>query len=687
MGVAPLLGRTFIPEEDQPGAQLVVVLSYGLWQTSFGGRHDIIGESIRVHGMTVPVVGIMPPSFEFPDNEVEAWVPLQIDPSSSYSRANHYLRVVGRLKPDFTVEDARAELEAYGGRVVEEYPQNYKTFQFGVTGVGLHEAVVGDSRTPLLVLLGAVAFVLLIACANVANLLLARAEGRSRDIAIRSALGASRGQITFQLLTESLVLSVAGGLVGLLLAYLGSRTLLIMAADVIPRLDEVGIDASVLGFTTAVSLLSGLLAGFFPAYRFSMSHIQEKLQKASRSASSSVERLRVRRMLVTVEVALAVVLVIGAGVMIRTLGELTKVDVGFRTDNILTMFMSLPEAGYETPVSVKGFYRDLLGRTEALPGVRSVGIASRVPLASGFGRWSIQIGGEVVETIGEAPVTHFQRVSPSYFGTLGFTLKSGRLLSVTDVAGQPLVGIVNETFVRRLLPGKTAIGHRVRMFDPDSPWMEIVGVVGDIRHEGLQEEPYPMLYVSFAQCEENGVSVPRDMAFFIHAEPDVAMVAEPVRDLIRQMDPSVPVSYIQTMDEVRMSAASDREFPTVLLSIFGSVALFLSAIGIYAMVSYTVSQRTREVGVRMALGADSRGVRWMVVRQAGRSVAAGLALGLLGALHLTDYLESLLFNVSSTDPITYSGVAAVLAAVALFAAYLPARRASRVDPMSVLRTE
>jgi len=480
---------------------------------------------------------------------------------------------------------------------------------------------------------------------------------------------------------------LAGGLVGLLVAYLGTRFLLILAADVIPRLEEVGIDMRVMAFTMAISMLSGLMVGFLPAYRLSTSNIQGSLREAGRAASAGRSRARTRRLLIAGEVAIAVMLVICAGIMIRTLGKLTEIDVGFRTDNVLVMFMSLSEAEYKEPESVKVFYENVQKRVTALPGVRSVGLANRIPLASGFGRWSIQIEDEVVATIGEAPVTHLQRVSPGFLGALGLPLIKGRPFSDKDTGDRPLVGIANEAFVRRLLDGESPIGRRVRMFDPESKWVEIVGVVGDIRHEDLQTEPYPMLYVPFAQSEDNSITIAHNMGLFLHTRSDAAALAAPVRELIRRMDPSVAIYSVQTMEDVRAGAATDREFPTVLLGVFGSVALLLSAIGIYATVSYTVNQRTREVGVRMAMGAGSRAVRWMIVRQSSLPVAAGLALGLVGALHATEYLESLLYNVSPVDPLTYGAVAAVLASVALLAAYLPAMRASRVDPITVLRNE
>lgn len=691
LGVQPFLGRTFTTEETEPGAEPVVVLGYGLWQSSLGGRPEAVGQTVRMQGKLVTVVGVMPPSFQFPRESVEAWAPLPIDPANPHSRENHYLGVVGRMKDGFGLADAQAELSAYGERVVEEFPANYKTFQFGVSGASLHEDVVGEVRGPLLLLLGAVGFVLLIGCANVANLLLARAESRSLDLAIRSAIGAPRSRILSQLMAESIVLSLAGGFVGLVLTYLSSKTLVLLAGEFLPRLDEVGIDFRVLGFTLGVSLFSGMLAGWLPAQKFSKLGVLNALQQAGRGTSPGRERHHARRALIVAEVALAVVLVIGAGILIRSFGELAKIDAGFRTDNVLTMRVSLPEVGYEDAGAVTRFYRTLEEHVGALPGVQSAGIAQRLPLASGLGLWSIQIDGKIAGTIGEAPITHLQQASPGYFAAVGLELVEGRLFSETDDAGKPPTGVVNEAFVHEHYSGDPAIGKRVRMWEPDSPWVEIVGVVGDILDEELQAAPYPKLYIPHSQAQdifvENSSGVSRSMALVVHARLDAAALSGAVRNLIREVDRTVPVSNIRTMADIRSSAASDREFPTLLMSVFGLVALVLAAIGIYAMVSYSVSQRTREIGIHIALGADSSNVRWRVVGQALTPVAIGLVFGLWAAFYITGLLRGLLYNVTPTDPITFVSVAVILFAVAALASYLPARRASRVDPMTVLRAE
>ena len=687
LGVPPVLGRSFGPGEDEPGAEPVAVLSHGLWQRSFGGRPDAVGEHLLFQGRPFIVIGVMPPSFRFPHETVEAWVPLQLDPSNPRARANHYLRVIGRLRDGVEIEGLQKELAAYGDGAVLEYPEQYKDSQFSVSAVGLHADMVGEIETSLLVLLAAVGFVLLIACSNVANLLLVRAEKRSRDIAIRSALGASAGRIVSQLIAESLVLSVAGGFVALFLTYASSRSMLVLAADVVPRLDEFAIDLRVLGFTAALSLFSGFLAALLPVKRILRSDIQQMLVQAGRAVTSDRAGNRMRRGLIAAEVALAVVLVIGAGVMIRSLAELQKLDTGFRTNGVLTMRVSLPEHDYDDPGPVTRFYQTLIANVEQLPGILSAGIVETLPLASQPGFWSIQIEDNVVETIGEAPTTFVQQASPGYFEALDIGLRTGRLFSDFDRPGQPSVAIVNETFLRRHFPDGKAVGKRIKMFEPGKPWIEIVGVVEDILHRGLQTPSNPKLYVPHSQASDSFYYASRSMALVVHAREDLPSFAGAIRDRVRAMDPSVVVTDIQTVAEIRRAASVDREFPTVLLSVFGLVALFLAAVGIYAMVSYAASQRTREIGVRMALGASSKDVRAMVVRESALTVAGGLGLGLIGALTTTDVLRSFLYNVSPTDPITFFCVAAILASVALIASYVPARRASRVDPMIVMRSE
>jgi predicted permease len=739
LGVHPLLGRTFTAEDDTLEAEPVVVLTHRLWQSNFGGRSGVLGEELDLDGTPYTVIGVMPAGFTFPWTEVEAYVPLRLDPANPYARVNHYLRMVGRLREGSTLEEAQAELSAYGERAAEEFPENYATFDFGTSAVGLMQDQVGSARTPLLVLLAAVGFVLLIACANVANLILVRAEARSDTIAVRIALGASRARIVSQLLVDSLVLSVVGGLTGLLVAVWGGPALLALATGAVPRLEEISMDGRVLGFTATIAVLSGLLAGLLPALRMASSRSRGVLP---RSGGRSVldgrgsRRGRGRQLLIVGEVALAVVLVVGAGVMVRSLGELVRLDVGFRTDDILTLRLALPEHEYTEPAQVVAFHREMIERVEAMPGVARAGIASALPLATEIGRTSLQIGGQIVETIGEAPVAQIQRTSPGYLEALGFELKAGRLLADTDVAGQPYVAVVNETFAERLLGGD-ALGRRVRMFAFDSPMMEIVGVVGDVLADGLlQTEPWPRLYVHYAQAAQSAYSTPSDVYLVVRVggqeagvmgqtgrvpgavgdesrlageEPGLAgeaaeaagvaaglvsspavdplALAEPIRRQIRAIEPAAAIWDVATMAEVRRTAAAAQEFPTVLLGVFGMVAVLLAAIGIFGMVSYRVGRRTPEIGLRMALGARGADVRRMVVGQAILPVAAGLLVGITAAMYTTELLASLLFGVSPLDPITYVSVVAILAAVALLASYLPARRATRVEPSEVLRGE
>jgi putative ABC transport system permease protein len=687
LGCQPALGRWFSPEEDGPGAGSVVVLSHGLWQRSFGGSAEAIGGQVRLQGEPFTVVGVMPRAFEFPHKTVEAWVPLRVDPSDPLARVNSYLRVVGRLSDGVDPAHAQAELSAYAKSVTEEYPENYKSTRFGVSLVSLHEDIVGGTRAPLLALLGAVTFVLLIACANVANLLLSRGEARSREIAIRSALGASTSRLTWQLLAECLVLSLAGGALGLLLAHAGTRVLLRLAGDAIPRLDQITVDSRVLAFTAAAALFSGLLAGFLPSRRVSRSGIQQMLQQAGRRVTGSLERNRSRRLLIVAEVAAAVVVVIGAGIMIRSLAELRRLDTGFRTDDVLTLQVDLPEADYEEGERAVSFYAEMLERVRALPGVDAAAVAEFLPLASRMGRTSLQIEGSLAEKMGEAPVAKIQQVSPGYFEVLGRRFRGGRTFSDRDVAGQPHAGIINEAFAREFLPGGPPLGRRVRMYEQGRPWIEIVGVVEDNRFDGLQSVPQPMLYVPHAQAEEGAYYASRGMALLVHGRAGVAKLTGPVRDLIRGMDRSAAVWRIRTMDRIHRDALAERALPTVLLGAFGGLALALAATGIYAVISCLVSQRTREIGIRMAVGADSGRVRRMVVRQAFLPVATGLALGLIVAWHVTEFLRSLLYNVSPADPVSFAGVVILFAGVALMASYGPAHRASRVDPMTVLRSE
>lgn len=685
LGISPLLGRSFDENDDELGAGPIAVISHGLWQRSFGGVNDVVGKTIVLHDRPTTIVGVMPAAFTFPSPDVEAWIPLQLDPSRPQHRTNHNYGVIARLRGDVSFDQVQAELAGYSRQIVEEYPQNYATFEFGASAVGLYDETVGDTRTPLLVLSGAVAFVLLIACANVANLLLVRAESRNHELALRRALGASSGRVAGYVVSEGLVLATAGGVLGVAIAYWGNRFLVAIASDTLPRLEGVSLDGPVLAFTALVSVLTGLLAGSLPALRTSRGNLHGLIQTAGRSQSPSAGA-RTRSVLVGAEVALAVMLLVGAGVLIRSFAELRRADVGFRTDRVLTMWVSLPETETE-PGPTVNFFETLLARAEALPAVSSVGVARRLPLASGFGRWSFQLEDNIVENIGEAPTTNFQTVSPGYFDALGMRLNTGRWFTGIEPARGPMIGIVNETFVSRFYPGESALGKRVRVWNPERPWIEIVGVVADIRAVGIAREAEPTLYVPLEQMNQAAGAVPNSMALVMHSDGDAADLAGPIRSLIGELRSDIVIADVRTFSQIKMDVTADRQFPTVLLGVFGGVALFLAAIGVYGMVSYSAAQRQHEIAVRVALGADTKNVLNLVMSRGLTPVLAGLGAGLLGAWMIAGVLTSLLYNVSPTDPLTFTAALALIGAVAFIANFLPAHRAAKLDPMPVLRDE
>jgi putative ABC transport system permease protein len=686
-GVRPRLGRVFTAAEDAPGGGDVVVLGDALWQSLFNRSPSAVGASIRLQGRSFLVIGVMPTSFAFPDRAVEAWVSLALDPANPWARVNHYLGVVGRLADGATFADAKAELDAYSRRVVAEFPENYRTFDFGVGPVRLYDDLVGRTRAPLLMLLGAVACVLLIACANVAHLLLVRAESRARDLAVRRALGASGGRVAAQLVTEGVVLAGAGGLLGLAFAYATGRALVAAGADILPRVDEIAIDGRVLAFTTAVALATGALVGWLPALRSARTDVQEALRQGGFGATPPPGAGRARGLLVGVEVALAVVLVAGAGLLVRSFANLQRVNVGFRTSNILTLRVDPPPGEYEGPEAIVTFHRALARAVGRLPGVRAVGWARAIPLADTLGWTSIQIEGRVVREIGDAPIARIQQISPGYFDVLGLQIVAGRALTSADVASSAGVAVVNETFARQLLPGLPAIGGRVRMFDRNKPWIEIVGVVRDIRAEGLQEPAGARMYIAHAQADRFAYGADHDLSLLLSTDTDAASMAVPVGQAIRAASRGTVVRDARTMAAIRFDAAGDREFPTLLLAVFGVAALFLAAIGIYGIVAYSVGRRMHEIGVRMAFGATPAAVRRMVLVQALAPATAGLAAGLATAVGVSAGLESLLFEVGPTDRATLAVVTAAVVAVTLAAAYLPARRASALDVSTVLRAE
>lgn len=694
IGVQPVLGRGFVPGDERPDAD-VVVISYGLWQGRFGGRPDVVGQRLSLDSRPVSVIGVMPQGFAFPFNGSEVWRPLWIDVSAQGLRSDHVYQVVARVADGVPLRRAQSEFAAYGERVVERYPENYETFEYGVSAVSLRESIVGSSRTPILVLAAAVLFVLLIAVANVANLLLVRSESRAHELSIRTALGASRARLSRQLLAECLVLSSGGGVVGLVLAVFGTDALLALARGAVPRADNVQIDLRVLVAATVVSVVAGLLAGILPVIGLSGRQPGQALQAGARSIVPGGQS-RLRQGLVIAEVGLAVTLAVGAGLMIRTLSELDRVDVGFRTDSVLTTRIMLPPSAYPDGPRIAEYFRRLQEQVQALPDVVSAGIARQLPLASGFGTYAFRIQGGEADIVGEAPHSYYQLASPGYFAALGLLPIRGRLFDATDVAGRSPVAVVNEAFVRRLLDGESPLGRRVRRWslaDPQ-PWIEIVGVVPDILQRDLEREPYPTLYVNHAQilthevaADSYDISFAGSMALVVQARNDAAALTGPIRDILRGLDAQVPLGSFRTMADVRAATTADRQFPAVLLMVFGSLALALATVGVYGVVAFAASRRTHEIGIRMALGAVATDVRRLVVWHGLGPVLLGVLLGLGGTAALSGTLRSLLFNVRPVDPLTLFVVPAVIVGAALLASSIPALRAARLDPARVLRDE
>ncbi|MCI0432626.1 MAG: ABC transporter permease [Gemmatimonadetes bacterium] len=687
LGVEMAAGRAFMAEEDVQGADDVVVLSHGLWQRRFAGDPGLIGSTIRLNGRTRTVVGVLQAGVRLPydyevDRPAELWVPLALRLDSLRSRGSHYLYGVARLAPGVTVDRANAELTRVADGWVEAgfvHPDR----RMNPLAVPVLEHVVGDVRPALMVLLGAVAFVLLIACANVANLLLARSDERRREVAVRTSLGAGRARILTQLLTESVVLAGLGGIVGVGMAWAGLRVLFAMGGAGVPRVDGVGLDGSVLGYTALVAGLTGILFGMVPAFQLAGSEPSAALKEGSRGLTAGAARQRFRRTLVFLEVALSVVLVIGAALMLRSFTELRRIDLGFQTRNLLTARLSLPQMDYPDPQAVADFHARLLERLETLPGVQSVGAVRVLPLTSTIGDWSIDIEGHV-EQPGENPHGDWQVVTPGYFETMGMTLLEGRFLEPTDQAtGMPVV-VLNETMAREYFPDG-AIGKRISF--GSEPWFTVVGIVKDVRHNGILEEPRTEMYHAHDQFRLGPGFTPNAMTVVLRTDADPLSLVSALRGEVRNLDPNVPVADIRTMEDVAAAALAQPRFTTLLLGIFGAAALLLAAIGIYGVVSWGVSQRTHEIGIRLALGAERTSVVGLVVRNGAGAAIAGIAVGVLASLYLTTLLERLLYGVGRLDTATFVTVPLTLVAVALGASVVPALRAAAVDPIIALRNE
>lgn len=689
LGVPARLGRAFNAEEDQPNAESVATLSYELWQRAFGGDPAIVGQTIQVNGAATRVTGVMPPGFDVADAGVEIWIPASLDRANRQNRGSHFLDVVARLAPGATLEQARAEMRTLVAQWVNMNPDTHVPSTQGhpIFLTDLQEDLIGGIRPALMLLLGAVAFVLLIACANVANLLLARAEARQREVAVRSALGAGRQRLLRQFLTEGVVLAMIGGIVGLGLGYLGVRVLVATNPDGIPRVAEIGLDMTVVLFTLGVSLVTGLLFGLAPALNLTKRAMASALRDGSGRTTAAGARLRLRRLLVIGEVALAVILVVGSALLLRSFAELLRVDPGFNANNLLTYRLYLPPSGYEDPVAQNAFYDRLVPQLEALPGVTAAAAMSGLPP-----RRDVNANDTDFENYTPGPddpaenVDYYQFVTRDYLDAMQIPVVAGRGFDGSDEAPGAATVLVNERLAHTFFPGRDPIGQRLRPPGDGIPWLTIVGVVKDVKQCGLDEETGTEIYFLYSQVAQIGFA-PRTMNMVVRSAGNPLAIASAVRNEIRQMDATLPVANLTTMDEVLSGSLARPRFLTLLLGIFAGVALALAAIGTYGVMAYSVAERRQEIGIRMALGAQASTVQAMVLRQGFTTAAMGIGIGIIGAYALSSMLQTMLFNVSAKDPTAFVSAPLALAAVALLACFIPALGATRVDPARILKDE
>lgn len=681
--VRPALGRAFNADENTPGRNNIVILSHSLWQQRFGSDPSVIGKRITLDGVPKEIVGVMPAGFSYPAGR-DAWLPVDYDEGFvTKQRGAWYLSVVARLKPGVTPQQSAAEVETIGRNLARQYPD--ANGEIGMTTYPLLEAMVGDIRSSVMILLGAVGFVLLIACTNVANLLLARAATRETEMAVRTALGARRGRLVRQLLTESVLLSLVGAGLGLLLAVWGVELLTSLKPQGIPRLDNVRVDGLVILFTIAVGVITGVLFGLVPAFAATRG-LSATLKEGGRGAVTSRGGTRVRGVLVVAELALAVMLLAGAGLLMRSFIKLQAVDPGFKVEPALTFDLTLPDARYKEPEQQIAFYDQLLPKLRSLPGVQAASAVMGLPLSGLDFIISFEVGGRPPVPPAQQPAMQVRVATPEYFGTIGIPLKRGRLFTEDDRLQTPKVVLITEAAARQYFPNEDPIGKTIKLGwgrGPGKPRAggEVVGIVGDIKDEGLNEANPPQIYMPLRQWPVSFTTV------VMKTTVPPTSLTEGARAQVAALDPNLPLSNVSTLDAIVAKSISQQRFYMTLLSVFAAVALVLAAIGIFGVLSYAVSQRTREIGIRMALGAQERAVIGLVVRQAMLLVGTGVVAGTVLALYLSRTMTKMLFSVHPTDPTTFVSVAAVLAGVALFASYLPARRATRVDPIVALRSE
>ncbi len=686
LGIQPVLGRAFTPEEDQPGRSNVVVLSHRLWQEHFGSNPNIVGQNIAMDGGSYLVAGVMPASFQFPDF-AQMWTPMAWTDKERAVRGEHHSVVIARLAAGVDVKQAQAEMNTISSRLEQQYPEDDKGW--GAVVVPLHDDLVSDVRPALLVLLGAVAFVLLIASVNVANLALARTFSRQKEIAIRTALGASTTRVLRQIFTESVLLALAGGALGLTYAHAGVRLIMAFLADKIPHSIEVGLDAKVLGFTAGISLFAGMLAAVLPALRLTRADVNQSLKQGLGRTDANSSGQRTRSILVVSEVALSLILLVGAGLMIRSFQELHGVNPGFDSHNVITMTAMVSRAKFPDPAQQVRFFEQVLQRVRALPGVESAGVVDDIPLDNGGSHQPVAIEGRPMVPMSEQPEVDVRLVSAGYMNAMRIPIVRGRDLRDTDIAGRPAVILISESMARQFWPGEDALGKRLTLtFFPDSV-REVVGIVGDVKLDGLdQTRPSAALYFPLDQ-----ISVPSSggwnsfpMTLVVRSGSASGMVSA-LSNAVHEVDREMPLRDILTMDTLVANSLTQQRFNMLLLGAFAGLALLLAAVGIYSVLSYSVKRSVRDIGIRLALGARIGDVMRMVVFEGMKPTLLGVAIGVVGALALGRVLSGLIYGVKPTDPVTFLIVTILLALIALLSCILPAYRATKVDPMVALRYE
>jgi predicted permease len=680
----PQLGRPFAADEDKEGSDGVAILSHAFWMSRYGGDPRVIGTTVWLDGIPRTVVGVMPAGFAFPSRDVRFWLPLALTTRDLQRRGDHNYSIVGRVRPGVTLAAAETELAALIARFTAEPSFNFHTWHPAYLRP-LRTEIVGDVGRTLWVMLGAVTLVLVIACANVANLLLVRSEKRAREMALRVTLGAGRRRVMSQLLTESLVMAGAGGLAGLALAYAGVEALRAIAPSDLPRLDEISVDATVLAFTMILTVGAGVLFGLVPGLHAGRADLQGMLRDEGRSLTASRARVRLRQLLVVSETALAVVLLVAAGLLLQSFRRLMAVDPGFRAERVLTATITISPVRYIEGRAVVGFYESLVSRIASLPGVTAVGAVKWPPLAGALGAADIEVEGWVGSPYLPRPTAAVQAVTPGYFAAMGIPLLAGRTFEASDRMDAPLVAVVSEALVRAYWPGRNALEGRIRRDGDDERFAQVVGIVPDLHHEGLDRPAARgTLYLVHAQTPYTWSPL-REMTLTVRTTVEPTSLVGAIRREVQALDPSVPLYHVRTMEQAVAASTATQRFSMVLQLLFALVALSLAAVGLYGVLAFTVARRTGEIGIRMALGATSAEIRRMVVGQGMGLVLIALALGMIGALATGRLLRSLLFGVSPGDPVTYAVVLGVLMAVALLACWIPARRASGVDPAEALR--